>query len=276
MAVSRSLLEQRSFSHELGYPSVMNDNPRPLWSYSVHPQTGRKLGGEPRIASYLADRVGLGGTFTMRNLREALSTDDSDTNTDEHLNRRMRTLRAKGWILRSSQDEGSLRPGEYRVEKIGWKPEDGRFVANGLALSQRVRASVLERDGYRCRLCGRAGGEQWPDGDIVTLTIGHIVPQARGGAHDASNLRTECSRCNEPKREAGAARDTFDDVRGEVRALSKRDKQRLLAWLESGERLRDHVDEIFDRVRVMGTQDTSAVEEQLRHALRSMKDIGES
>jgi 5-methylcytosine-specific restriction enzyme A len=53
-----------------------------------------------------------------------------------------------------------------------------------------VRGYVLERDCYQCRSCGQA---QAP------LEIDHIIPLAKGGRNDISNLQTLCQLCNRQK-----------------------------------------------------------------------------
>ena len=51
----------------------------------------------------------------------------------------------------------------------------------------RVRLVVLERDGWRCRTCGKAG----------RLEVDHVTPLHEGGAvFDLSNLQTLCKRCH--------------------------------------------------------------------------------
>ena len=60
----------------------------------------------------------------------------------------------------------------------------------------RVRRSILERDGYRCAKCGRAG----------RLEVDHVTPLDHGGAAlDPNNLQTLCRDCHIEKtyREAG-------------------------------------------------------------------------
>ena len=50
-----------------------------------------------------------------------------------------------------------------------------------------VRRHVFERDGYRCRACGRAGA----------LECDHLVPLHRGGeALAPANLQTLCRACH--------------------------------------------------------------------------------
>lgn len=52
----------------------------------------------------------------------------------------------------------------------------------GGAAWQRLRKVVLTRDGYRCRMCGKAG----------RLEIDHIKPVWTGGTDDLDNLRALC------------------------------------------------------------------------------------
>lgn len=53
-----------------------------------------------------------------------------------------------------------------------------------------TRREVFIRDAYTCQYCGRQG----PD-----LTIDHVVPKSRGGAHSWDNLVSACKACNHRK-----------------------------------------------------------------------------
>jgi 5-methylcytosine-specific restriction protein A len=55
-----------------------------------------------------------------------------------------------------------------------------------------VRQYVFERDNYQCRSCGKTH-------KTVKLQIDHIIPLAKGGSNDMSNLQTLCSECNQQK-----------------------------------------------------------------------------
>lgn len=57
-------------------------------------------------------------------------------------------------------------------------------------LTDSLRYDILKRDGFRCVLCGMSS----KDGAI--LHVDHIVPIAKGGRTEPSNLRTLCERCN--------------------------------------------------------------------------------
>ena len=55
-----------------------------------------------------------------------------------------------------------------------------------------IRLKVLNRDNFRCVLCGRS-----PATDIgVELHLDHITPFSKGGEHTAKNLRILCKECN--------------------------------------------------------------------------------
>ena len=53
-----------------------------------------------------------------------------------------------------------------------------------------VRAQALQRDGYRCQTCGKAG----------RLEVDHVVALSRGGApYDLGNLAARCVGCHAAK-----------------------------------------------------------------------------
>ena len=59
-------------------------------------------------------------------------------------------------------------------------------------VSNKMRFSIYERDGYRCRYCGVS--EQY-----ATLEIDHIIPISKGGKSTYENLQTLCRKCNYEK-----------------------------------------------------------------------------
>lgn len=56
-------------------------------------------------------------------------------------------------------------------------------------VSKRVRFEVLKRDGFRCRYCGTSSMES-------VLHVDHVVPHAKGGSDEPSNLIAACAACN--------------------------------------------------------------------------------
>ena len=53
-----------------------------------------------------------------------------------------------------------------------------------------TRREVFARDNFTCQYCGRQTGD---------LTLDHVVPRHRGGAHSWENLVTACKACNHRK-----------------------------------------------------------------------------
>ncbi|MBD2253686.1 HNH endonuclease [Nostoc parmelioides] len=61
-----------------------------------------------------------------------------------------------------------------------------------IRIPPEVRQYVFQRDKLQCQSCGKTGLE-------TDLTIDHIIPLARGGQNDMSNLHTLCFECNRRK-----------------------------------------------------------------------------
>ncbi len=61
------------------------------------------------------------------------------------------------------------------------------------AIPPQLRFRVLQRDGFRCRYCGRGTAEG------ATLQLDHVVPVAAGGETTEANLMTACAECNAGK-----------------------------------------------------------------------------
>lgn len=59
-------------------------------------------------------------------------------------------------------------------------------------VSEKLRYRVLARDHFKCVLCGRSPATEAG----VKLHIDHIIPFARGGKTEFSNLRSVCNSCN--------------------------------------------------------------------------------
>ena len=60
------------------------------------------------------------------------------------------------------------------------------------SIPARFRLQVLDRDCFRCILCGRSPAMELG----VVLHLDHIVPVSRGGENTLANLRTLCAHCN--------------------------------------------------------------------------------
>lgn len=61
-------------------------------------------------------------------------------------------------------------------------------------ISKYIRFEVFKRDSFTCQYCGRSA----PD---VVLEVDHIIPVAKGGDNNITNLITSCFDCNRGKRD---------------------------------------------------------------------------
>lgn len=57
-------------------------------------------------------------------------------------------------------------------------------------MTPSLRYSIMERDGFRCKLCGAT------EADGAKLHVDHIFPVSKGGRTEPNNLRTLCDYCN--------------------------------------------------------------------------------
>ena len=60
-------------------------------------------------------------------------------------------------------------------------------------ISPKMRFEILERDGFRCQLCGATAKHR------SRLEIDHKIPKNRGGSDEPDNLWTLCISCNRGK-----------------------------------------------------------------------------
>jgi hypothetical protein len=59
-------------------------------------------------------------------------------------------------------------------------------------ISERMRFSILLRDGFRCQSCGRSPVKS----PGIELHVDHILPWTKGGETIPENLQTKCKKCN--------------------------------------------------------------------------------
>jgi 5-methylcytosine-specific restriction endonuclease McrA len=76
------------------------------------------------------------------------------------------------------------------------KWQERRGVKSGW-MSQAIRERVLERDSYRCTVCGAGARHQ--------LKVHHVIPRSEGGSNRMENLRTLCHACHEAAHGKSAA-----------------------------------------------------------------------
>lgn len=223
------------------------------------------LGTRVRVALWLRDEVGVGGTFSKAALRLAITG-------AEQVDRRMRDLRPAGWVIMTNRDKPGLQPDQLYLEEVGlpvWEPE---HRAAGLRqISAKTRRYVYERDGHRCRRCGIGAAEPYADepGSHARLTLGHVDPHASGRASNAEGLITECARCNETVRNLTGVQTSRDQVWDRVRELSVRQKRDLLTWMTGDIRPLSPAEQTWGMYRQLPAVLRDEVKRDLRELLQS-------
>lgn len=181
-----------------------------------------RVGSRKRIAEFLLSNVGR--VLTADEIREA-------ANGASEWARRLRELRdEQGWLIRSHNDDAALRPGEYRLDGPPPEQKDVRFSR---AISAKLRAEVLERNGFTCQMCGLAPDETDPEtGRKARMHIGHIIDKSLGGKDEIANLRTLCSTCNQGAKNVISERPTALWLLAQVRRAGLDEQQAVFDFLK--------------------------------------------
>ena len=96
--------------------------------------------------------------------------------------------------LRESDRLALITECEKRIEDFLERVGDKFNNRNDDPVPGGLRYEILKRAGGRCELCGVSHDE-------VPLDVDHIVPRAKGGDNDPSNLQVLCRTCNAQKRD---------------------------------------------------------------------------
>lgn len=78
-----------------------------------------------------------------------------------------------------------------KEEEIARKKRLAEMEYERSLMSAKLRYDVLKRDNYRCVVCGASASD-----GVTQLHVDHIIPIAKGGKTEMSNLQTLCQRCN--------------------------------------------------------------------------------
>ena len=142
--------------------------------------------------------------------------------------RRIRELRnEEGYEILTNNDRSDLRPGQYLLLDAKPRPAFARGI------SKRVRAEVLDRNGFTCQMCGAVAGEPHPaDPSRKTrLHIGHTIDKSVGGTDELSNLRALCSICNEGAKNLTPDRASLQKLLIQIRRAPGTEQLAVLEWL---------------------------------------------
>ncbi len=150
-------------------------------------------------AAWLASEVGEGGVFTKSDLRMQFPD-------VAQIDRRVRDLRACGWVIHTRREDPMLRASEMRVVKIGGT----RRLTE--TLSSNDRRAALLRSAYACVFCGAQGGTTYPDAKHVRVVLQVIAVDG------VARPFATCTRCRDTGHHLPA--ESSSSLGGEVEAAA--------------------------------------------------------
>lgn len=136
----------------------------------------------------------------------------------------------EGWPIETHNDAVDLIPGQYRLRET---PPDKPPVQFNRNISGRLRAEVLERNGYTCKMCGVAAGEIDDRGRKARLHIGHIIDKSHGGKETLDNLRALCSECNQGAKNIVQEPPSHSWLLAQIRRSTETDQKAIQDWLNN-------------------------------------------
>ena len=183
----------------------------------------RKIGSKEKIRQFLLANIGR--IIESQELQEA-------ADGAVQYSRRLRELRdEEGWPILSHNDSADLKPGQYILRE---KPKLERPPQFSRAISAKLRAEVLDRNGFTCQMCGLTPGEIDPATNRkVRLHVGHIKDKSFGGKDELPNLRTLCSTCNQGAKNITAEKPSSIWLLSQVRRAGQDEQLAVYKWLKT-------------------------------------------
>ena len=184
----------------------------------------RGPGSKERIRQFFLANIGK--VVTSIQIRDAIGPGVSEWA------RRVRELREdERWPILTHNDRADLSPGQYILTKT---PPKKSSVMFSRPISAKLRAEVLDRNGFTCQMCGKCPGEIDPDtGRKVRLHIGHIKDKSLGGKDELSNLRALCSTCNQGAKNITSEKPTAIWLLGQIRRAGQDEQKAVYEWLRT-------------------------------------------
>jgi hypothetical protein len=172
--------------------------------------------------------------FFLENLGTVVNSEQirsASGNTTEWA-RRVRELRGEErWPILTHNDSAALKPGEYLLKEA---PPEKKDVAFARSISTKLRAAVLDRNGFTCQMCGLTPGDLDPStGRKVRLHIGHIVDKSLGGQDVLTNLRALCSTCNEGAKNLTGVKPDAIWLLSQIRRAGMDEQRSVYDWLRT-------------------------------------------
>lgn len=183
----------------------------------------RKPGSKERIRQFLLANIGKMVTSTQ--IRDAIGTEVTEWA------RRVRELREdEKWPILTHNDRADLKPGQYILTDIPPQRDDILFSR---PISAKLRAEVLDRNGFTCQMCGLTPGDIDPaTGRKVRLHIGHVKDKSLGGKDELGNLRSLCSTCNQGAKNITGEKPTWIWLLAQIRRAGQDDQRAAFKWLQ--------------------------------------------
>jgi hypothetical protein len=170
--------------------------------------------------------------FLLANIARVIESKElheASGRASEHA-RRTRELREdEGWPILTHNDSTDLKPGQYLLQKA--PPAKGE-IGFARGISARLRAEVLDRNGFTCQMCGLTpGGIDSATGRKVRLHIGHIKDKSLGGKDELSNLRALCSTCNQGAKNVTTEKASAIWLLSQIRRAGQDEQRSVYDWL---------------------------------------------
>jgi hypothetical protein len=170
--------------------------------------------------------------FLLSNIGRVIESSELQAAADGAVqySRRLRELRdEEGWPILSHNDTTELRPGQYLLRQA---PGERRAVNFARGISAKLRAEVLDRNGFTCQMCGLTPGDIDPaTGRKVRLHIGHIKDKSLGGKDELSNLHALCSTCNQGAKNITGEKPTGIWLLSQIRRAGQDEQRAAFDWL---------------------------------------------
>ena len=170
--------------------------------------------------------------FLLANIGRIIESHELQTAADGAVqySRRLRELRdEEGWPILSHNDSTDLKPGQYLLRE---KPSRKTLPQFARTISARLRAEVLDRNGFTCQMCGLTPGEIDPATNRkVRLHIGHIKDKSFGGKDELSNLRALCSTCNQGAKNITTEKASAIWLLSQIRRAGQDEQLAVYDWL---------------------------------------------
>ena len=184
----------------------------------------RQPGSKERIRQFFLANIGK--IVTSNQIRDAIGTHVTEWA------RRVRELREdEHWPILTNNDRADLKPGQYLLKET---PPDKPTVSFSRPISAKLRAEVLDRNGFTCQMCGLCPGDIDPStGRKVRLHIGHIKDKSIGGEDELSNLRALCSTCNQGAKNITSVKPPAIWLLSQIRRAGQDEQKAVYDWLRA-------------------------------------------